>query len=88
MNPENIEQWAAYIAALQGDQLWSKAVAANTLEFVRTLQSEGFEASEITDILMLFVIRLRNDGQAFPTEMSGQYLSYTDLFTIMESTDV
>lgn len=81
--PETVQEWAGYIARLSGLQLWSKAIAANTLEFVRTIQAEGFEGSEITDVLVLFALQLQADGQALPTDMPGQYLSYPDLVSSM-----
>lgn len=79
MNPKTLEEWASYIASLSGEALWSKAVAANTLLFVQSLQEEGAAPQEIIDILLLFGLQLERDGQAVPTDMPGQYLSYPAL---------
>lgn len=79
MIPRTQEDWASYVASLSGEILWSKAVAANTLSFVQGLQEEGSSGQDITDILLLFALRLEQDGQAVPTDMPGQYLIYPAL---------
>ena len=79
MNPQTVEEWADYVAGLHGEELWSVAVNANTIQFVMELQEEGYDPSEITDILLLFALQFGRDGQAVPTDMGDQYLSYPAL---------
>jgi hypothetical protein len=79
MNPKTPAEWAAYISGLDGEALWSKAIAANTHAFVQNLQEEGTPSAEIVDVLLLFGLQLEMDGQALPTDMPGQYLSYPAL---------
>lgn len=80
MNPQTVEEWAAYIRTLSGLELRSKGAAANSIEFVQTLQEEMYKPSEITEVLTLFALQFNVDEQA-PPEMPGQYLSYTDLLS-------
>jgi len=79
MIPETLDEWGAYISRLEGEELWSKAIAANTLEFVQVLQEEGFEPSEIAQILIMFGQQFTLTDQAMPMDMPGQYLSYPAL---------
>lgn len=80
--PESVEEWASYISSLTGDQLRSKAIAANSLEFVRVLQEEGL-ASEVVNILVMFAVRLEEEGQLLPS-VEGQYLHYGDLLSAVD----
>jgi len=79
MSPQTVDEWGAYIARLEGDELWSKAVAANSLEFVQVLQQEGFEPPSITEILAMMARQFIVTDQAMPVDMPGQYLSYPAL---------
>lgn len=79
MNPQTVQEWADYISSLHGEELWSVGVNANSMVFVRELQSEGYDPSEITDILILFALQFQIDEQALPTDLPGQYLSYPAL---------
>ena len=81
MNPQNLEEWAVYVRSLGPDVLWSKAVAANTLQFVQTLQEEGYSGSDITALFILFARRFDAAEGAPPTDMPGQDLSYIDLLS-------
>jgi hypothetical protein len=78
MNPNTVEEWAEYIKTLDGPQLWSKSIAANSIEFVRILQEELFSPEEITEIFLLFALQFVEVDMA-PPEMPDQYLSYADL---------
>jgi len=78
-NPQNLEEWKAYIAPLSGVYLRDQAIGANTLVFVRTLQEEGFSGSDILDILKMFLFRLLEDEQVLPNGIPGEYLSYPGL---------
>ena len=76
--PETLEEWTTYISSLHGDILWSKGIAANTLEFVVELQ-KILGPEEISQVLLSFARQFDLDDQAMPGNMPGQYLSYIDL---------
>ena len=78
MNPSTVEEWATYIKTLDGRGLWSKAIAANSVEFVQTLQAELLGPTEIEEIFLLFALQFVEVDMA-PPEMPDQYLSYGDL---------
>jgi hypothetical protein len=86
MMPENLDEWAQYIEALSGQELWSKGIAANTLEFVQTLQDEEFSGEDIAQILYMMAQQFIKTDQLMPTDMPGQYLSYPGLVKSMETT--
>ena len=79
MMPQTLDEWAEYIGNLSGEELWSKAIAANTLEFVQALQEEGFAGTEIAQILYLMGRQFMETDQLMPSDMPGQYLSYPAL---------
>lgn len=81
MIPQTLEEWAEYVAGLHEDDLWSVGVNANTIQFVTELQEEGYDPAEITDILLMFALQFERDGQALPTDMPDQYLSYPALLS-------
>jgi len=56
-NPETIEEWRQYISTLNELELFSKARAANTQKFNKTLLSEGYDNSEVHAILQAFAKR-------------------------------
>jgi len=78
-DPVTVEEWGKYITTLDGAKLFSVAAAANSLEFVRSMQDEGFSNEEITDILTLFALRFRQVDIDPPEGLPGEYLSYIDL---------
>lgn len=84
MMPESLEEWAQYIEELNGQDLWSKGVAANSLEFVQILQGEGFSGEDISQILYMMAKQFLKTGQMMPLDMPGQYLSYPGLVESME----
>jgi hypothetical protein len=84
MHPTTIEEWRIYIDSLSGDELRGVAMAANSLEFIDKLRSEGVEGREVTEILSLFALRFVADEQEPPSMGSGQYLSYPDLIVLLE----
>lgn len=79
MNPQTVVEWKGYIGALSGPDLLSKAMAANSLEFVKLLQEEGMPPADITEILLSWARQIEADGQAPPEGFWGEYLSYGDL---------
>ena len=74
--PHTVEEWLAYISTLSGDPLRSKAIAANSLAFVRGLKAEGLSSEDVTAILVGFAKRLETDGQSLPGKADGIYLDY------------
>lgn len=84
-DPVTVEEWGAYIGALTGPKLFSQAIAANTLDFVRMLQGDGFSGDEITDVLLLFAMRFDQLGVEIPHGFPGEYVSYPDLLDSVSS---
>jgi len=78
-DPVTVEEWGRYIAPLKGAKLFSQAIAANTLNFVRMLQDEGFSNEEVTDVLLMFALQFRKADLDLPNGIPGEYLSYPDL---------
>ena len=78
-DPVTVEEWGQYITTLNGAKLFSVALAANSLAFVRDLQEEGFPNEDITDVLIMFAMRFRQVDLDPPTGFPGEYLSYPDL---------
>lgn len=60
--PETLQDWAAYVATLDGERLVSKARAANTVAFTRTLGDEGLTPDEIETVLGLFARQAARRG--------------------------
>ncbi len=52
--PESLQDWAAYIATLDGARLASKWSAANTIDFAARLQAEGLTQDEVETVYVLF----------------------------------
>lgn len=77
--PETLKEWAQYISGLSGEDLWEQGIAANTLEFVKTLKEEGFSSADVRELFILFVRQYKQSQMAPPSGMPGQYLDYTDL---------
>jgi len=75
-NPTTPDEWQAYIGVLTGADLVSKAMAANSILFVRQLEREGVTAEDIEHVLILFGQRLEADGQI---AVGGDYIDYADL---------
>jgi len=78
-DPVTVEEWGQYISNLSGAKLFSQAIAANTLDFVRMLQDEGFANDEITDVLLMFALQFGKVGLDLPNGIPDEYLSYPDL---------
>ena len=74
--PTSMSEWAKYVLTLYGENLRSKAIAANSFRFVQILQGEGFQAQDIEDIFKLFAARFRETGQVPP---SDGYVNYQEL---------
>lgn len=78
-DPVTVEEWGQYISKLSGAKLFSQAIAANTLDFVKMLQDEGFSSDEVTDVLLMFAMRFRDADMDIPNGIPGEYISYPDL---------
>lgn len=76
MNPKTVEEWRAYIATLSGPDLLSKAIAANSVAFVRSLETDGLGPFEVHEVLLTFARRIEADGQILPARTTGAFLDY------------
>lgn len=57
-NPKSLEEWAQYISTLEGNSLWSKLSAANSVTFVtRLIDIEEYPAMDVTTIFRYFAKR-------------------------------
>ena len=74
--PKTFTEWRAYIMGLAGADLRSKAIAANSVPFVRALEEDGLTAPEILNMFRTFADRLIEDGQVLPSRTTGDYLDY------------
>lgn len=79
MNPSNLTEWLAYIETLSGPDLLSKALAANQVAFVRSLEGDGLPPQDIAAVFKGFATRLLADEQALPARVSGGYVDYGSL---------
>ena len=85
--PASLDEWEAYINTLSGFDLQSKALAANSLTFVRSIESEGgYKPADITEILRMFAVRLEEQGMHPPGRSAGGYISYANLLHPVERT--
>lgn len=78
-NPQTLHEWRQYVATLDETNITRKAMAANCLNFVETLQSEGYSASEVEDILVMFAERMIELDRHVPGNAVGAYTSYQTL---------
>jgi len=62
-HPDNLAEWQDHIAGLEGEALRSKAIAANSYRFVQTLQTDGFTAQAIGEILRMIARQFVATGQ-------------------------
>lgn len=53
--PQSLPEWATYVAGLEGHDLYSKLVAANSQTFAQTLLEEGMSMKDVEQVLALFV---------------------------------
>lgn len=79
MNPVTLPEWEKYIATLSGDSLRSKAMAANSLDFLRGLEEEGISPQTTMAILGLFARRFKATGQEPPGRYPGGLVDYGQL---------
>lgn len=79
--PKTIDEWRSYVDSLEGEELFDVAAAANGIDFVETLESEGYEPVEIHAILHAFARRFAKLGERPP--MNGLY----DFLRMARTTD-
>ena len=78
-NPQTLEEWDAYFARYNADQLMSKAKSMNTMRFVKMMRNEGMEMAEIEQIMTLIARRLMSAGEQPPEgELDLEYLVMDD----------
>lgn len=65
-----------YITSLDGPDLRSKAIAANSVPFVRALEADGLSPSDIRGVFEAFTARLLADGQVIPARTTGDMFDY------------
>ena len=78
MMPQTVEEWLEYVDSLSPEDLLLKAIGANELVFVKTLQEEGFGPADIGKILTAFATALVAQELPLPN-MPDQYLEYKTL---------
>lgn len=79
MNPQTVPEWQTYISSLSGEDLRSKVIAANSLEFVRILQEDALSPAEITKVFLMWARQCELDNQAIPEGFAGEYVSLYEL---------
>ena len=76
MSPVTLAEWQEYIGTLSGDELRSKAMAANSLSFMEALEAEGIARPVTMQILGLFAQRFVATGQEPPGRYTGGLVDY------------
>lgn len=66
MNPQTLEEWQQYVLALDADEAYNVAMSAGTVKFSTTLVEEGYSASDVTAILTMIALRLKELDVAPP----------------------
>ena len=75
-DPKTVPEWEAYIATLEGDELYDNAERANSITFVRALKAEGLSPKDIQAIFEAFVKHLDDQGELPP---AGGYFDLRQL---------
>lgn len=91
MRPVTIPEWSEYINTLSGSALRSKAMAANTLSFIRGLEAEGIPPRDVMQILRLFAQRFVDTGQEAPSRYDGALVDLGQLLApinVPDPTDI
>jgi len=77
--PTSSKEWANYISTLSGEQLRSKAIAANSIRFVQELQADRLDPDSINHVFRLLARQFVATGQEPPSD------GYVDLKQIAET---
>jgi hypothetical protein len=80
--PKTLPEWQEYVSTFTGAELLSKAKAANSLTFLRVMESEGMAPQDAMQVLRMFAAQLRADGQVLPSRYDG---ALVDLGLLLES---
>lgn len=73
-------EWRAYIMGLtEPATLISKASAANSIEFVRSIMGDGLSPDEVEDVLRAFAEQLQALGLPVGPGGDGAYMDLRDL---------
>ena len=67
-HPRTPAEWRAYIEGLSDDELWEKAVAANTASFVQAMIKEGSSSEDLEGIFVALAKRFAQAGQRPPAD--------------------
>ena len=79
--PKTLPEWQEYVSTFTGAELLSKAKAANSLTFLRAMESEGMSPQDAMQVLRMFAAQLRADGQVLPSRYAG---ALVDLGALLE----
>lgn len=63
---KSLGDWDSYVQQLAGEDLRSKGINANTQMFADALLDEGYEMSDIEQIVLFFVRQFCRTGQKIP----------------------
>ena len=77
MYPKTIDEWREYVSSLSGEELRSKARAANSWTFVQMLQDEKMSPEDISELFRLFAAQFVQTGQMPPSD--GGYTNYAEI---------
>ena len=83
VTPKTLPEWQEYVSTFTGAELLSKAKAANSLTFLRAMESEGMAPQDAMQVLRMFAAQLRADGQVPPSRYDG---ALVDLGALLEPT--
>lgn len=81
LTPKTLPEWQQYVSTFTGAELLSKAKAANSLTFLRAMESEGMAPQQAMQVIRMFAAQLRADGQNPPSRYDG---ALVDLGSILE----
>ncbi len=81
VTPKTLPEWQEYVSTFTGAELLSKAKAANSLTFLRAMESEGMAPQDAMQVLRMFAAQLRTDGQNPPSRYDG---ALVDLGALLE----
>lgn len=79
--PKTLPEWQAYVSTFTGAELLSKAKAANSLTFLRSMEGEGMAPQQAMQVIRMFAAALRADGQVLPSRYDG---ALVDLGALLE----
>ncbi len=65
-NPRTVAEWRQHVGGLEREELVKKAGLANSMGFVRQLQSGGYSAEEIHGVFSVIAGRLAELRAPFP----------------------